>query len=54
MSSLKEEERAFEKGTSELGGIVQMEKLILSNRIGLDKGCGDGHMFRKWQVTVFS
>lgn len=40
--------------TAEIGGIVQMEKMILDNRIGLHKGCGDGHMFQNLHVTVLS
>lgn len=32
---------------SELGGIVQMENMILDKVTGLHKGCGDGCMFKK-------
>lgn len=47
MPFLEEGEQAIGEQTSELGGIVQMEKMILDKVTGLHKGCGDGHMFKK-------
>lgn len=45
--SLGKMNKQLGKVTSELGGIAQVEKMILDPRIGLYKGCSHGCMFKK-------